>query len=62
MEKFIKEPFKDDSWDPSEGDFINKHVIRQDKLHAKRKKKKKAIVILLAFSHILLLATVLLFY
>ena len=62
MDKFIKEPYKDTNWDPSKGDFVNRHVIKEDKLHEKKKKKKKALIILLALSHILLLSLILLFY
>ncbi len=55
MKNFIENPFKNEFWDPSKGDYINHNLLEEDEKHFNRKKKQKVFISFLAILHIVLL-------
>jgi hypothetical protein len=62
MSNFIENPLKNQHWDPSQGDYINERILKEDRQYIMQKRRKKLFIIFMTFAHIFLLALIIIFF
>ena len=62
MSDFIKEPLKHPDWDPTKGDYYNKSLFEEDKLHEKKRSRNKILISGLAVAHVVAFALVIVYF